>query len=606
MNKERKKKILLAALDPAHDVGIRVIEKKLKERGHKTLLLPRDTTPEEVIETAIKFKPDIIMISRTIGYDFEILSRVIELAELAGIRKKVTFVLGGRAIRPELAKELGYDVGFDPNVSIKDVINFIEGKSSEEKTKHEKISIQKPDITKGFSYKIYDEEIKKLLKSIVEKTISWSQGKTSPGIERAEIFLEMMTSLKNKNKCMEKYLEFCDSKVVDFYHGEIKFNGVNRVPKKEIDSLLEWVNKVKESMSPEKLRHSTQKPLVFIQFGTGSPIADAFAIKVSESWGTDGVIHFGPAWEARTEGLLNGLVTYRGDGTPTTFENVKLYVKSKEKNTLLTIRAHRGLNTPETVVIAGIAGAELTKINPVYGSICGGTDPERLVIDSIRALEYAARFSLPYDIPTNEELAGVPPYKAFTGMLISAILGIEIGAKPILKPLFCNSPYLILEGFTEDNYVDYNFAKVLALRKIIDAPIWAGEPIGFMTHSEDRVQSSFETAFHALIGLSTDIEAITIASSDEAYSGGPISVMARVDTLRVVKDAFRAIGQAKIKPTNRAKKFANDLIEGIKQTLKEVDYYDNLAEAIYNEALGTKEEGAYPGRAGRGTVYAIR
>ena len=165
---------------------------------------------------------------------------------------------------------------------------------------------------------------------------------------------------------------------------------------------------------------------------------------------------------------------------------------------------------------------------------------------------------------------------------------------------------MILEGFTEDNYVDYNFAKVLALRKIIDAPIWPGEPIGFMTHSEDRVQSSFETAFHALIGLSADVNAITIASSDEAYSGGPISVMARVDTLRVVKEAFRAIGRAKITPTNQASKFANDLIEGIKHTLKEVNYYDNLAEAIYNEALGTKEEGAYPGRAGRGTVNSIR
>ncbi|MCD6144192.1 cobalamin-dependent protein [Thermococcus sp.] len=607
MNKERKKRILLVALDPVHDVGIRLIGKKLKERGYETLLLPRDTTPEEVIETAIKFNADIVMVSRTIGYNFEILSRVIELAEIAGIRKEVTFILGGRAIRAELAKELGYDVGFDPNVSIEDVIDFIEGKGPKEKIRHKKISTQKPDITKGFSYKIHDEEIKKLLKSIVEKTRSWAQGKTSPGIERAEIFLEMMmSSSKNKSKYIGKYLEFCDSKVVDFYHGEIKFNEVNMVPKKEIDGFLEWVNKVKESMSPEKLRHSTQKPLVFIQFGTGSPIADAFAIKVSESWGADGVIHFGPAWEARTEGLLNGLVAYRGDGTPTTFENVKLYVKSKEKNTLLTIRAHRGLNTPETVVIAGIAGAELTKINPVYGSICGGTDPERLVIDSIKALEYAAKFSLSYDIPTNEELAGVPPYKAFAGMLISAALGIDVGAKPILKPLFCNSPYLILEGFTEDNYVDYNFAKVLALRKIIDAPIWPGEPIGFMTHSEDRVQSSFETAFHALIGLSADVNAITIASSDEAYSGGPISVMARVDTLRVVKEAFRAIGRAKITPTKQANKFANDLIKGIKQTLKEVDYYDNLAEAIYNEALGTKEEGAYPGRAGRGTVNSIR
>ena len=106
MNKERKKRILLVALDPVHDVGIRLIGKKLKERGYETLLLPRDTTPEEVIETAIKFNADIVMVSRTIGYNFEILSRVIELAEIAGIRKEVTFILGGRETTGEELHQL--------------------------------------------------------------------------------------------------------------------------------------------------------------------------------------------------------------------------------------------------------------------------------------------------------------------------------------------------------------------------------------------------------------------------------------------------------------------------------------------------------------------
>lgn len=596
------KRILLVALDPAHDVGIRLIEKKLRERGHITKLLPRDSTPEEVIDAAIKFDAEVVMVSRTIGYDFEILARLIDLAEAVGIRKKAVFILGGRAIRPQLAKELGYDAGFDPNVDIEEVIAFVEGRTL--KRKEARKEFKKPDITAGYTYTIYDDEIRELLTNIVQKTLRWAERKESPGIMRAKIRLEMLRSPNKTEELLRKYAEYCDENVASFYNENIiRFKGVRLVSGEELKALAVWNENVKKHLIPKNVRHVTQKPLVFTQFGTGCPIMDVLSIKVSEAWGADGVIHFGPAWEARAEGLLSGVIAYAGDGTPTTPDNIRLYVNSKETHTLLTVRAHRGLNTPETVVIAGMLGAELTKINPVYGSIGGGTDPERLVVDAIASLKYAAMFSLPYDIPTNEELAGVPPYKAFAGMLISAVLGLKIGAKPILKPLFCNSPYMILEGLTEDNYVDYNFAKVMALRTIIDSPIWPGEPIGFMTHTEDRVQSSFETAFHALIALSAGVDAITIASSDEAYSGGSISVMARVDTLRVVKDAFRAIGNAKISPTERSYKYRDELIKNIKETLKMVNYYDNLAEAIYNEALGTKEEGAYPGKAGKGTVY---
>jgi 4'-phosphopantetheinyl transferase EntD len=62
--------------------------------------------------------------------------------------------------------------------------------------------------------------------------------------------------------------------------------------------------------------------------------------------------------------------------------------------------------------------------------------------------------------------------------------------------------------------------------------IWPGEPIGFMTHTEDRIQSSVTTALHASLATSLGIDAITIASSDEAYSRGSISVTSRIDTLK--------------------------------------------------------------------------
>ncbi|MBC7240596.1 MAG: cobalamin-binding protein, partial [Chloroflexi bacterium] len=173
--------------------------------------------------------------------------------------------------------------------------------------------------------------------------------------------------------------------------------------------------------------------------------------------------------------------SHEEDGTILTLENLKLIKSLLSESSLWSVRAHRGLNTPETVVLAYAAGADLTKINMVYGSLNGGTDPERLVVDGVYAIKLASKFSLPFDIPTNEELGGIPAYKAFAGMLIVAHLGVKLGAKPILKPLFCFSPDVMINGYMDDNYVDYNVAKVLALREIMDAPIWAGEPIGFMT-----------------------------------------------------------------------------------------------------------------------------
>ena len=107
------KKVLLVPLDPVHDVALKIINRRLKDRGHETILMPPDIPIEEVISQALKVKPDIVLISRTLGYGVaELLGRFIDLAEAAGIRDKAKIVIGGKAIKPELAAELGFDAGF--------------------------------------------------------------------------------------------------------------------------------------------------------------------------------------------------------------------------------------------------------------------------------------------------------------------------------------------------------------------------------------------------------------------------------------------------------------------------------------------------------------
>jgi hypothetical protein len=282
--------------------------------------------------------------------------------------------------------------------------------------------------------------------------------------------------------------------------------------------------------------------------------------------------------------------------------NIRLVRDLLDPSTLLTVRAHRGLNTPETVVLAAHGGADMTKIDLVYGSLGAGTDPERLAVDGVEAIRIAAKHSMPFDIPGNDELSGVPSWKTLAGLLINVHLGTRLGARPILKPLFCYGPHIVINGLMRQTFIDYNAAKIRALRAIVDCPIWPGEPIAFMTQTEDRVQSAAATAFHAALGTALGVDAMTVASTDEAYSRGPICMASRIDSLQGIADASRFMGEATFAPTPAADGMTEDLRNRIAAVLDEVRSAPNLPAAITGGMLGNREDGAYPGTFGKGTV----
>jgi hypothetical protein len=368
--------------------------------------------------------------------------------------------------------------------------NFVRG---------ENIDVQTNRLINNYTFK--NKNIEKLLDLIVENILSYVKDKTSSGIIRAELRRKIIETDNDdeRQKYRIEYSKMCDELLKLFYESGNYREKTRPLTKTEIDAIELYVNEVNSKINPLKLQHIKQNPVVFIQYGTGCPFMDIAHIKSCEAWGADGVVHFDPSWGARTEGLFEGYITHEEDGSVITYENLKRIKNSLNPYTLWQVRAHRGLNTPETVLLAGKTGADLTKINIAYGSLGGGTDPERLTVDAVASLKYAAEFGMPYDVVTNEELCGVPAYKAFAGMLIVSKLGLKLGAKPILQPLFCLSPEVMVSGQMEDNYVDFNAAKILCLRNILDAPIWCGAPIGFLTQTEDRVQSSLVTALHAAL-----------------------------------------------------------------------------------------------------------
>lgn len=597
-----KKRVLLSPIDPVHDIGLKMIRRVLLEAGHTPFLLPPDFSPSEVVEEALRKEVDVILLSRTLGYGVaELLGQFVDLLEETGLRDKVRIAVGGMAIKPSIAAELGFDQGFGPQSTPEEALAFVEGRDFQ-KTREDKEKV-KGDLIGNRTYAYGDPQVKSLLDSIVDPVLAWRQKGTSDGIRRAHLRLAMLEAKSEtmQNEAFQEYLSLCDETIQSFYNRGHLPPGVRRLSQAEQDSFARFVERSRPETVATLQRHQGH-PLIFSQYGTGCPFMDVAHIKGVESWGADGVVHFDPAWGARAEGFLSGFLTHQESGSVLTLENLQRVHGALEPSTLWQVRAHRGLNTPETAVLAGYLGADLTKINPVYGSLGGGTDPERLLMDALETMVLAARYNMPFDMPTNEELSGVPAFKAFAGMLIVTHLGLRLGAKPVLQPLFCYSPEMMLEGYMKDNYMDYNAAKIYALRKIIDAPIWPGAPIGFITHTEERVQSATTTSLHAGLAASLGVEGISIATTDEAYSRGPITLASRIDTLQGVGETFRFMGGAAFTPTRAAEEYAGVLEERIYEVLHEVARRGSLVDSLYEGLLGNQEDGANPGRAGRGTV----
>ncbi|SDF54972.1 cobalamin B12-binding domain-containing protein [Sporolituus thermophilus] len=602
------KRVLLAPLDPVHDIGLKMVARGLAEAGHHTLLLPPDLTPEEIIAQVLSYNADVLLISRTLGYGVaELLARFVDLADASGIRDNVKIGIGGMAIRPELAAELGFDAGFGPGTQVEEVVCFVEDR--EYKPDLSRVKKHKTDITAGYDYRYHHPAIAAKLATITDMILNWVKGKTTDGVRRARVRhelwdVERWRAREDMSPFYQEYVKYCDGVARKYYEQGALHPKTRRFTVEEVRKFETFLEELKARMPVKKLQHARPKPLVFNQYGTGCPFMDIGHIMASQAWGVDGVVHFDPSWGARTEGFLDGFLTHQEDGTVITPANLNRIHSSLDRSLLWQVRAHRGLNTPETVVLAGKLGADLTKINICYGALGAGTDPARMTVDGYHAIVYAKQYNLPFDIVTNEELAGVPAHKAFAGMLIVADLAVRLGARPILQPLFAYSPEAMLRGLMDDNYIDYNAAKVYTLRSIINAPIWPGAPIGFLTHTEDRVQSAMTTALHAGLGMALGVDAISIASADEAYSGGPITVSAKIDTLRAVAECFRFFGHGSITPTDKAKLLADELTTNIEAVLDSVIATGDFVTALHAGCLGSREDGAYPGRTGKDTVQS--
>ena len=172
---DRPRRVLLVPLDPVHDIGLKVIRRALNAAGHQTMLLPPDRSLEEVVRAASEYRPDFTLIGRTVGYGTaELLGRLADMMEAAGLRPATKLVIGGMAVRDGLAAELGFDACFGPGTTPEMVLLYIDGKSPRplSGTAAGQAPPRRRDLTAGFGYQFRHEAIGELAHTVASETLS--------------------------------------------------------------------------------------------------------------------------------------------------------------------------------------------------------------------------------------------------------------------------------------------------------------------------------------------------------------------------------------------------------------------------------------------------
>ena len=93
-----------------HDIGKNLVKIMFEGSGIEVYDLGADVPPEKFVETAAEHGCDIIACSSLLTTTMQEMRSVVELAEKAGIRDKVTIMIGGAPISQSFCDEIGADI----------------------------------------------------------------------------------------------------------------------------------------------------------------------------------------------------------------------------------------------------------------------------------------------------------------------------------------------------------------------------------------------------------------------------------------------------------------------------------------------------------------
>jgi methanogenic corrinoid protein MtbC1 len=93
-----------------HDIGKNLVRMMMEGKGLEVIDIGIDVPAQKFIDVAIKEEAQIIACSALLTTTMGEIENVIKAAEAAGIRDKITFMIGGAPVTDSFAKKIGADI----------------------------------------------------------------------------------------------------------------------------------------------------------------------------------------------------------------------------------------------------------------------------------------------------------------------------------------------------------------------------------------------------------------------------------------------------------------------------------------------------------------
>ena len=92
-----------------HDIGKNLLKLLMEAAGFEIFDLGVDVSPGRFIEAVAKHKPQVLCLSALLSTTVKSMQETVEALNEAGLRDHVKVIVGGAALTPDLAKNLGAD-----------------------------------------------------------------------------------------------------------------------------------------------------------------------------------------------------------------------------------------------------------------------------------------------------------------------------------------------------------------------------------------------------------------------------------------------------------------------------------------------------------------
>ena len=114
--KSAGKVVIGTVKDDLHDIGKNLVAMMLRGAGFEVVDLGVDVAAEEFVAKVKELKPNILGMSALLTTTVPQMELVIKALDDAGLRSQVQVIVGGAAVTPEFAKNIGAD-GYAPDAT---------------------------------------------------------------------------------------------------------------------------------------------------------------------------------------------------------------------------------------------------------------------------------------------------------------------------------------------------------------------------------------------------------------------------------------------------------------------------------------------------------